>query len=154
VREEDSLAERRATSRAVVWVEAAADWHIYQVLTKRPARAAKLWSRHRHDLGLRRIPGHVWIGTSIENLDVAYRARHLRMVDAEIRFLSCEPLLGPLGELDLRGIHWVIGGGESGAHARPVHPSWALGLVAGRRVAWLRRTECLGKSRRHIPSKS
>jgi protein gp37 len=106
----------------------AADWHIYQVLTKRPARAAKFWNQHRQELGLRRIPEHVWIGTSIENRDVGYRARHLRMVDAETRFLSCEPLLGPLAGLDLRGIHWVIGGGESGANARPVDPSWALGL--------------------------
>jgi protein gp37 len=105
-----------------------ADWHIYQVLTKRPARAAKFWNRYQAHFGLEKIPAHIWIGTSIESAGVAYRARHLRTVDAEIRFLSCEPLLGPLDQLDLTGIHWVIGGGESGPNARPVDPSWAIGL--------------------------
>jgi len=106
----------------------AADWHIYQVLTKRPARAAKFWNRHRAVLGLTKVPDHIWIGTSIENDDVAYRARHLGAVDASVRFLSCEPLIGPLNTLNLAGIHWVIGGGESGSGARPVDPSWAIAL--------------------------
>ncbi len=105
-----------------------ADWHVYQVLTKRPSRAARFWRRHRAEFGRHAIPPHVWIGTSIENQDVGYRADHLRLVDAEVRFLSCEPLLGSLDRLDLSGIHWVIGGGESGPDARPVDPSWALAL--------------------------
>lgn len=114
--------------RRVFEVMLSADRHIYQVLTKRPARAAKFWERYRAGFGLWEIPSHIWIGTSIENADVAYRARHLRRVDAEIRFLSCEPLLGPLDTLDVSQIHWVIGGGESGAGARPVDPEWAVGL--------------------------
>jgi protein gp37 len=105
-----------------------ADWHIYQVLTKRPARAARFWEKHAHEFGGTEIPQHIWIGTSIENEDVAYRARHLRRVRATIRFLSCEPLLGPLGDISLDGIHWVIGGGESGSAARPVDLSWAISL--------------------------
>ena len=105
-----------------------ADWHIYQVLTKRPGRAARFWERYGRVLGIASIPEHIWIGTSVENADVAYRTRHLRTVDADVRFLSCEPLLGPLSDLDVTGIHWVIGGGESGPGARPVDPSWAIGL--------------------------
>lgn len=105
-----------------------ARWHIYQVLTKRPARAARFWERNRSSLGRRRIPDHIWLGTSVEDQDVAYRVRHLKAVRASVRFLSCEPLLGPISSLDLRGIHWVIGGGESGTGARPVDPSWALQL--------------------------
>jgi protein gp37 len=105
-----------------------ASWHTYQVLTKRPARAARFWNRYRAEYELERIPNHIWIGTSIENAEVAFRTRHLRLVDAEVRFLSCEPLLGPLNDLDLTGIGWVIGGGESGPGARPVDPSWAIGL--------------------------
>jgi protein gp37 len=113
---------------AIFEVMLTADWHTYQVLTKRPGRAARFWERWRKGLGLRHIPEHIWIGTSIENSDVAFRARHLRAVPARTRFLSCEPLLGPLHRLDLDGIHWVIGGGESGPDARPVHSSWAVGL--------------------------
>ncbi len=113
---------------AVFEIMLTADWHIYQVLTKRPARAARFWDRYGPSLGLRAVPEHVWIGTSVENEEVLYRVRHLRAVRAAVRFLSCEPLLGQLHTLDLRGIHWVIGGGESGPEARPVDPSWAIGL--------------------------
>lgn len=105
-----------------------ADWHVYQVLTKRPARAARFWEKHHRQFQLHSVPAHIWIGASVENEDVLYRVRHLRAVDAEIRFLSCEPLLGPLDSLDLTGIHWVIGGGESGIGARPVDLPWAVGL--------------------------
>jgi protein gp37 len=87
-----------------------------------------IWEGHRALLGLRKIPGHIWLGTSVEDDDVTYRVRHLKSVNAATRFLSCEPLLGPLPSLDLHGIHWVIGGGESGTGARPVDPSWALQL--------------------------
>jgi protein gp37 len=105
-----------------------ANQHVYQVLTKRPARAGAFWKRHRAMFGLTAIPAHIWIGASVENENVAYRVRQLRGIDAAARFLSCEPLLGPLDRLDLTGIHWVIGGGESGPSARPVDPAWALGL--------------------------
>lgn len=113
---------------SVFEVMLAAPWHIYQVLTKRPARAARFWDRYRSAFGLRKIPEHIWLGTSVEDDEVTYRVRHLKSVNATVRFLSCEPLLGPLPSLKLRGIHWVIGGGESGAGARPVDPSWALQL--------------------------
>ena len=69
------------------------------------------------------MPSHIWMGTSIENQDVAYRIRHLMNVPAEVRFLSCEPLLGPLS-LDLGGVHWVIAGGESGPEYRPMRAEW------------------------------
>jgi protein gp37 len=105
-----------------------ANWHTYQVLTKRPARAARFWRKYRGEYEREKVPNHIWIGTSIENSDVAYRTNHLRQVEAEVRFLSCEPLLGPLGGLDVSGIHWVIGGGESGPDARPVNPDWAMAL--------------------------
>jgi protein gp37 len=104
-----------------------ADWHIYQVLTKRPARAAKFWERHRHEFGLSEIPDHIWIGTSVENEEVAYRIRQLRLVGARVRFLSCEPLLGPL-QPDLGEIDWVIVGGESGPGFRPMHRDWAAAI--------------------------
>lgn len=101
-----------------------ADWHVYQVLTKRPSRALRFWKRYGRFLGLELVPDHIWIGTSVEDQNVDYRVRHLAMVPAKIRFLSCEPLLGPL-RLDLRGIHWVIVGGESGAIRRVMEPGWA-----------------------------
>lgn len=99
------------------------DRHIYQVLTKRPARALTFWKRHRDLFEGREIPDHIWIGTSVENQDVDYRIRHLREVPAAVRFLSCEPLLGSM-QLDLKGIHWVIAGGESGPNFRPVEREW------------------------------
>ncbi len=101
-----------------------ADGHTYQVLTKRPSRAARFWKRYSEHFELSEIPPHIWIGTSVENWDVSYRVRHLRLVPASVRFLSCEPLLGPM-ELDLEGIHWVIVGGESGPGHRPMSSLWA-----------------------------
>ncbi len=103
------------------------DRHIYQVLTKRPSRAVRFFRLNQDLFPDGRIPGHIWMGTSVENQDVAYRVAHLRRLPAEIRFLSCEPLLGPL-RLDLGGIHWVIAGGESGSEFRPLEEAWALGL--------------------------
>lgn len=90
--------------------------HTFQILTKRPERAAD-W------------PGpwgeNVWMGTSIEDRRVAGRIDHLRRCGARTRFLSCEPLIGPLGAIDLAGVHWVIVGGESGWHLKsPDHPRW------------------------------
>lgn len=95
--------------------------HQFQVLTKRPERAARLAP---HLL----FTPNIWIGTSIENMAVAKRADCLRLIDADVRFISAEPLLGPLDNLNLEGIHWVIGGGESGAGYRAVKRAWALGL--------------------------
>lgn len=103
------------------------DRHVYQVLTKRPARALRFWRRHAGLFGNQPVPEHIWIGTSIENQDVVYRADHLRQVPATVRFLSCEPLLGPLS-LDLSGIHWVIAGGESGPDHRLLDLGWVRGI--------------------------
>jgi protein gp37 len=95
--------------------------HQFQLLTKRPERALRL-SPHLD------FTANVWIGTSVENMDVAHRVDALRQIPAAVHFLSCEPLLGSVNELDLRGIEWVIGGGESGPEARPCDPLWAAGL--------------------------
>ncbi|GAA3733380.1 DUF5131 family protein [Salinactinospora qingdaonensis] len=95
--------------------------HTYQILTKRSHRLARLASELVW-------PPNVWMGVSVESADVLDRADHLREVPAAVRFLSCEPLLGPLPRLDLTGIDWVIAGGESGPHHRPVHPDWVRGL--------------------------
>lgn len=94
-----------------------ADWHQYQVLTKRSERLRKL-APH-----LRWGP-QIWMGVSAENEDYLYRIDDLRKTDAHTRFLSLEPLLGPLRKLNLRGIDWVIVGGESGPGARPMHVDW------------------------------
>ena len=98
--------------------------HTYQMLTKRPERAVDMadylpW------------PENLWMGTSIENADYTDRIDYLRQIPATIRFLSCEPLLGPLLDLDLASIHWLIAGGESGPHARPLseHPEWVHSLL-------------------------
>jgi len=113
--------------REVFEVMLRVDRHIYQVLTKRPARAARFWRRNSGLFGGRQVPAHIWLGSSVENADVLYRVDQLREVPAETRFLSCEPLLGPLN-LDLRDIHWVIGGGESGPGYRLVDLAWVRGI--------------------------
>lgn len=95
--------------------------HQFQVLTKRPERALRLAEHVCYS-------DNIWIGTSIENMDVAHRADALRQIPAAVHFISAEPLLGPLDALDLSSIEWVIGGGESGIGARPCDPSWAAGL--------------------------
>jgi len=87
--------------------------HTYQVLTKRPLRAARLANQLEW-------PPNLWFGTSVESADVLDRVYHLRDVPTAVRILSCEPLLGPLTGLRLDGIHWVIVGGESGFGFRPV----------------------------------
>ena len=94
-----------------------ANWHTFQVLTKRSERLAEVASRLPW-------PNNIWIGVSVENQRWTSRIDNLRTVPAAIRFLSCEPLLGAL-TLDLTGIHWVIVGGESGRRARPMRPEWA-----------------------------
>jgi len=98
-----------------------AEWHRFQVLTKRAERLAELSSAIRW-------PGNVWMGVSVESGDYVRRIDLLRSTDAAVRFLSLEPLLEELPTLDLRGIHWVIAGGESGPRARPVRPEWIRGL--------------------------
>lgn len=95
--------------------------HQFQVLTKRPERAARL--AVELDWG-----SNIWMGTSIETMAVAHRADSLRQVPAAVRFISAEPLLGPLDELDLTDVHWVIGGGESGQGFRACEVEWARGL--------------------------
>ena len=112
--------------RAVFEVMLDVDRHTYQVLTKRPSRAARFVRQNGDLFGGRGLPRHIWIGTSTENQETAYRIRHLKEVPAVVRFLSCEPLIGPLslcGVLSSGGIHWVIVGGESGVGA----DGWAVG---------------------------
>jgi protein gp37 len=104
-----------------------ADWHVFQILTKRPARAARFLRRNGDLFTTRLLPGHIWLGTSVESQDVAYRVDHLRLVPSRVRFLSCEPLLGPL-QLSLSAIHWVIAGGESGRNYRPLSLDWVRSI--------------------------
>ncbi len=92
--------------------------HVFQVLTKRPHRAAEVSDR------LDWTP-NIWMGTSVENATVTHRIAHLRRTGARIKFLSVEPLLGPIPRLPLSGIDWVIVGGESGPGARPMEADWA-----------------------------
>lgn len=116
-----------AYQRRVFEVMLRADRHIYQILTKRPARADRFVRRNQalFDGGV--LPGRIWIGASVENGDVAYRVEQLRQVPATVRFLSCEPLLGPL-QLDLESVDWVIVGGESGIGHRPMDLDWARSI--------------------------
>ena len=98
-----------------------AGWHTYQILTKRPERAAELaptlpW------------PANVWMGTSVESATYYWRIDELRKVPAAVRFLSVEPLLGPVDDIPLAGIDWVIAGGESGPRCRPMEADWVRAL--------------------------
>ncbi len=93
--------------------------HNYQILTKRPDRMADVVSRAVPDV----LP-NVWLGTSVEDADVVGRIDDLRRVPAAIRFISFEPLIGAVGEVDLTNIHWAIVGGESGLNARPIREAW------------------------------
>lgn len=99
----------------------AANWHTYQVLTKRSSLMRDYLKRRYAGSA---APPHIWCGVSIEDAQAATRLRHLREAAAAIRFLSIEPLLGPVGDLDLSGVSWVIVGGESGPKARPISPDW------------------------------
>ncbi|RNJ48524.1 DUF5131 family protein [Methylocystis hirsuta] len=91
--------------------------HTYQILTKRAERLEELSPKLTW-------PANVWMGVSIESENYIFRIGHLRRAKAAVKFLSLEPLLGPLDNLDLGGIDWVIAGGESGPHARAVDPDW------------------------------
>jgi protein gp37 len=108
--------------RVFVTMEAAS-WHTFQVLTKRSS-LMRDFLRKRY-LG-RRAPFHIWFGVSVEDGTKASRIRHLRESPAGVRFLSIEPLIGPVEKLDLAGIDWVIVGGESGPGARPMKEEWAI----------------------------
>lgn len=95
--------------------------HIYQVLTKRAKNMEKFFKTHT-------VPENMWIGVTVEDQPSKYRIDHLKNIQATTRFLSIEPLLEDLGELDFSDIHWVIVGGESGVQARPMQESWAINI--------------------------
>jgi protein gp37 len=98
-----------------------ADWHQYQVLTKRAERLAALGQYVQW-------PRNVWMGVTVESADYAWRIDCLRQTQAAVKFVSFEPLLAPIGDVDLDGLDWVIVGGESGPGARPMDEDWATGL--------------------------
>ncbi len=95
--------------------------HRYQLLTKRADRMAEYFAKHE-------IPANVWLGVTVENGQSKERIDYLRPLKASVKFLSCEPLLEDLGELDLNGIDWVIVGGESGICARPMKEKWVISI--------------------------
>jgi protein gp37 len=95
--------------------------HTYQILTKREEALAKYFSK-------RKVPQNVWLGVTVENKLVKRRIDFLRNIDARIKFLSLEPLLEDLGELDLSNIDWAIVGGESGPKARPMKEEWVMNI--------------------------
>lgn len=99
----------------------AIDRHIYQVLTKRPERMRRYLKRR---LANKQLAPHIWLGVSVENNDYAWRVDMLRDVKSAVRFLSIEPMLGPVDRVSLDGIHWVIVGGESGPKKRPMQAGW------------------------------
>ncbi|MDD1704802.1 MAG: phage Gp37/Gp68 family protein, partial [Methanoregula sp.] len=98
-----------------------ASWHTFQVLTKRSDRLQLIEDRIS-------IPKNVWLGVSVECEDYLFRIDDLRKMNAQVRFLSLEPLIGPLPGLDLEGINWVIVGGESGPGARPMQEEWVTDI--------------------------
>lgn len=101
----------------------AADWHTFQVLTKRSSLMVRyLCSRYGSGLA----PSHIWLGVSVEDEKNAVRLKHLQAAQASVKFVSFEPLLGPVGKVDLTGIDWVIVGGESGPQSRPLAEEWAI----------------------------
>ena len=102
-----------------------ANWHTYQVLTKRSSLLQTFLNDRYKD---RAAPAHIWFGVSVENEQAKSRITHLQRSNAAIRFLSIEPLIAPVGKLCLDKIHWVIVGGESGPRSRPMKPEWALDI--------------------------
>lgn len=100
-----------------------ADWHTFQVLTKRSSLMAR-YLRKRYGNG--KAPAHIWLGVSVEDEQNAVRLRHLQAAQATTKFVSFEPLIGTVGRVDLTGFHWVIVGGESGPRARPMKEAWAI----------------------------
>lgn len=118
---QEALAEEFV--RRVWQIMEQAHWHTFQILTKRPERMLSLLSQPAF-----RVLPHVWLGTSVENEEHIDRIELLRRTPAAIRFVSFEPLLAPISNPDLTGIHWAIVGGESGPRARPMEPEWVEGL--------------------------
>jgi len=101
----------------------AANWHTFQVLTKRSSLMSRyLRARYGNELA----PSHIWLGVSVEDEKNAVRLKHLRAAPASVRFVSFEPLLGPVGKIDLTGVHWAIVGGESGPRSRPMEEEWVV----------------------------
>ena len=98
-----------------------ASHHRFQILTKRSGRLLKLSSRLTW-------PENVWMGVTVENADCGFRINDLQQTAAAIKFISFEPLLGPIPDIDLKGINWVIVGGESGPRARPMKPQWPIDI--------------------------
>lgn len=107
-----------------VWhIMGQAHWHTFQILTKRPLRMRDVVVHQE----LAVLP-NVWLGTSVESADYVWRIDWLRQTPASIRFISFEPLIGPVGRVDLTEIHWAIVGGESGPAARPIRGEWVREL--------------------------
>lgn len=105
-----------------------ADWHIYQVLTKR-SHIMTEFSNYFQDYFGDIIPPHIWMGVSVENEDYVWRIDELRKVKCHTRFISFEPLIGPVGKINLDGIDWAIIGGESGYRFRDVEEKWILDII-------------------------
>ena len=103
----------------------ASDRHVFQVLTK---RSSLMGDYLRHRYGSKLTPRHIWCGVSVEDGMATARVRHLQKAPVSVRFLSVEPLLGPVGDMDIEGISWVIVGGESGPKARPMELPWVLDI--------------------------
>jgi protein gp37 len=101
----------------------AGNWHTYQVLTKRSSLLVR-YLRKRYGNGA--APNHIWLGVSVEDANSAIRIKHLHSARASVRFVSFEPLLGPVGKIDVAGLDWAIVGGESGPRARPMSEDWAI----------------------------
>jgi len=101
----------------------AATWHTFQVLTKRSSLMAR-YLRDRYRDGS--APSHIWLGVSVEDAKNTVRLRHLRAARASVKFISFEPLLGPVGNVDLAGFDWAIVGGESGPRARQMEEEWVI----------------------------
>jgi protein gp37 len=100
-----------------------ADWHTYQMLTKRSSLMAR-YLRNRYGGAL--APAHIWLGVSVEDAKNAVRIKHLQAAPASVKFVSFEPLLASVGAVDLTGVHWAIVGGESGPRCRPMQEEWAI----------------------------
>lgn len=110
----------------------AANWHTFQLLTKRSTLMVR-YLRRRYGKGF--SPPHIWLGVSVEDAKHMARVRHLQAAQALVRFVSFEPLLGPVGNIDLGGIDWAIVGGESGPRARPMAEEWAVEILNQCRIA-------------------
>jgi len=102
-----------------------ASWHTFQVLTKRSSLLTRYLAQ-RYPASF--APSHIWLGVSVEDAQNAVRIKYLKSARATVKFVSFEPLIGPVGKIDLSGIDWAIVGGESGPRARPMEEAWAIDL--------------------------